>query len=128
MRVPKRSSSTHSRCSIVGGDAGGVMAPHLALAHEGFVERLSIFNTIPPMLNEAYAKAGIPENEPVERRSVMDYFVRQGTDGDGLAAEMNTPEGRRSCIASFYSHRLWHGHYEFSREEIDFFTELFADA
>ena len=51
-----------------------------------------------------------------------------GTDGDGLAAEMNTPERRRSHIAAFYSHRFWHGHYEFSREEIDFFTELFADA
>ena len=67
----------------MGGDVGGVMAPHLALAHEGFVERLSIFNTIPPMLNEAYAKAGIPENEPVERRSVMDYCERPG-DGEAL--------------------------------------------
>ncbi len=118
----------HSKCSIVGGDVGGVVAPHLALAYEGFVERLCIFNTIPPMLNEAYAKAGIPEDEPVEQRSVMDYFVRQGTDGDGLAAEMNTPERRRRYIEAFYSHRLWHGQYEFSREEIDFFTEPFADA
>jgi hypothetical protein len=56
------------------------MAPHLALAHEGFVERLSIFNTIPPMLNEAYAKAGIPENEPVERRSVIDPANVRGAE------------------------------------------------
>jgi pimeloyl-ACP methyl ester carboxylesterase len=118
----------HSRCSMVGGDVGGVVAPNLSLTYEGFVERLCIFNTIPPMLNEAYAKAGIPEDEPVERRSVMDYFVRQGSDGDGLAAEMDTPERRRGYIAAFYSHRLWHGHYEFSQEEIDFFTEPFADA
>ena len=96
----------HPKCSIVGGDVGGVVAPHMALAYEGFVERLCIFNTIPPMLNEAYAKAGIPEDEPVEGRSVMDYFVRQGTDGDGLAAGMDTPERRRSYIAAFYSHRL----------------------
>lgn len=118
----------HEICSIAGGDIGGVVSPELTLAYPGFVERICIFNTIAPLLNEAYAEAGIPEDDPMETRSVMDYYIRQGMDGDGLAKEMDTPERRREYIASFYSHRLWHGDYNFSREEIDFFTEPFADA
>ena len=36
-----------------------------------------------------------------------DYFVRQGRDADGLAAELDTPEQRRRYIAQFYGHRFW---------------------
>ena len=32
-----------------------------------------------------------------------DYFVRQGTDPDALAAELATPEERRRYIATFYT-------------------------
>ncbi len=117
----------HDRCAIVAGDVGGAVAPHMALAYGDFVERLCIFNTIPPMLNEAYAAAGIPEEAPPESRAVMDYFVMQGARGDELAAMMNTAALRRQYIAGFYSHRLWQG-VEFTPEEIDFFTEPFADA
>ena len=36
-----------------------------------------------------------------------DYFVRQGLDADGLAAELATPEQRRRYIATFYTSRFW---------------------
>ena len=40
-------------------------------------------------------------------REASDYFVRQGTDADALAAELATPEQRRRYIATFYTSRFW---------------------
>lgn len=117
----------HRRVALVGGDIGGTIAPHLALTHAGWVERLCIFNSIAPMLPEAYAKAGIGEEPPMEDRPEMDYFLRQGSDGDGLAAEMDTEWRRIDYIRSFYGHRRWAG-VPFSEREIAFHCEPFADA
>lgn len=117
----------HSRVSLVGGDIGGTIAPHLALSHPEWVDRLCIFNTIVPLLDDAYRAAGIEPELPPEQRPVMDYYVRQGNDGDGLAAAMDSPERRRDYIAGFYTHRLWAG-MPFDAAAVAFHTEPFADA
>ena len=82
-----------------GGDLGGVVAQDLSLRFAGLVERLLLFNTILPLLREAYEAAGIrlPAREV---RMAADYFIRQATDADGLAAELDTPERRRRYVAS----------------------------
>jgi pimeloyl-ACP methyl ester carboxylesterase len=58
-----------------------------------------------------------------------DYFLRQGTDPDGLAAEMTTPEQRRRYIATFYTSRFWAHPGAFVGDgEVAFHTEPFGDA
>jgi len=117
----------HARCSAVAGDVGGVVVPDLSMRFPGFVERQCIFNTVPPMLPDAYAAAGIPPDPSVHERPQSDYFVRQGTDGDGLIAELDTPARRRAYVADFYGHRLWAAPGAFTRDEVDWMTEPFAD-
>jgi pimeloyl-ACP methyl ester carboxylesterase len=116
------------RCAAVGGDLGGVVVQDLALRFPGFVERQCLFNTLVPYLDDAYAAAGIPPDPPRDRRPQSDYFVRQGTDADGLVAELDTPAKRRRYVADFYGHRLWAAPGTFAPDDVDFMTEPFADA
>ena len=60
-------------------------------------------------------------------QSAHDYFLRQGTDADALAAELATPEQRRRYIATFYSSRFWAHPGAFDDAAIAFHTEPFAD-
>ena len=57
-----------------------------------------------------------------------DYFLRQGSDADGLAAELDTPDKRRRYIAQFYGSRFWAAPGSFTQDDVDFMTEPFADA
>ena len=59
--------------------------------------------------------------------SAHDYFLRQGTDADALAAELATPDQRRRYIATFYSSRFWAHPGAFDDASIAFHTEPFAD-
>jgi pimeloyl-ACP methyl ester carboxylesterase len=118
----------HERCAASGGDLGGGVVQDLGLRFAGFVERQVIFNSILPPLGEAYEAAGIPSSPPREVRMAADYFVRQGRDADGLAAELDTPERRRRYVGEFYGHRFWAAPGTFTREDVDFMTEPFADA
>ena len=118
----------HERCAVVGGDLGSVVAIDLGLRYPGLVERQVLFNGVPPLLDEAYAAAGIPLDPGRGQRPTADYFVRQGRDPEGLAAELDTPERRRSYIADFYGHRLWAAPGTFSDEAVEFMAEPFADA
>jgi pimeloyl-ACP methyl ester carboxylesterase len=118
----------HERCVAVGGDVGGPVVYDLSLRHPGFVDRLAYFNTLPPSLDALYAEAGIPPDGPHAERPTADYFVRQGADADGLLAELDTPARRRAYIADMYGHRLWAAPGSFTRDEIDFMTEPYADA
>ena len=81
--------------------------------------------------------AGLSGTRPA--REASDYFVRQGTDPDGLAAELATPEQRRRYIATFYTSRFWAHPGAFvdaaappgrfgGSAVVDFHTEPFADA
>ena len=70
-------------------------------------------------------------------REASDYFVRQGTDPDGLAAELATPEQRRRYIATFYTQPVLGPPGRSSTRRaagasavavVDFHTEPFGDA
>ena len=82
----------HERCVVCAGDLGGVVAQDLSLRFEGLVDRLVLFNTIPPVLPDAYREAGLGSPIGPVVRQAADYFVRQSRDADGLAAELDTPE------------------------------------
>jgi pimeloyl-ACP methyl ester carboxylesterase len=112
----------HERIVVCAGDLGGVVAQDLSLRYAGLVERLCLFNTIPPLIE------GGPPPIPRATRMAADYFIRQSKDADGLAAELDTPEKRRRYVATFYGSRFWAAPGSFSREDVDRMTEPFADA
>jgi pimeloyl-ACP methyl ester carboxylesterase len=110
----------HPRCVACGGDMGGVMIQDLGRRFEGFVDRQLLFNTIVPL-------DGGMEMPPVVRMA-SDYFVRQGRDADGLAAELDTPEKRTRYVSEFYGHRFWAAPGAFDAAATAFHAEPFADA
>jgi pimeloyl-ACP methyl ester carboxylesterase len=112
----------HERCVACGGDFGGVIAQDLSLRCAGLVERLVLFNTIPPRL------PGAPRDLPRGSRMAADYFLRQGGDADGLAAELDTPGKRCRYVAEMYGPRFWAAPGAFEAEEVDFMVQPFADA
>lgn len=118
----------HRRCVVVGGDLGGVVLYDLARRYPGFAERCCFFNTLVPLRPELFDAAGIPPEPPRESRLTADYFIRQGTDADGLLGELDTPQRRRAWVAAMYGHRLWAAPGHFTPAEVDFMTEPFADA
>lgn len=116
------------RIGAVAGDVGAMVVAELGLRFPGLVERQCLFNTLAPPLPEAYAAAGIPEDPPPGERPEMDYFVRQGTDADGLLGELDTPERRRAYVARMYTDRGWAAPGSFAPEDVAYHTEPFADA
>ncbi len=119
----------HATCFAAGGDAGGPIVYDLSLRYPGFVPKLCYFNTLTPVLrNGEYEAAGIPPDPDRTARATADYFIRQATDADALAAELDTPTRRRAYVAGMYGHRLWGSPTAFDREAVDFMTEPFADA
>ena len=117
----------HDRCAAAGGDLGGGVIQDLGLRFAGFVERQVLFNTILPLLGDAYEAAGLPAAPAPVVRMAADYFVRQGRDADALAAELSTPELRRRYVAGFYGHRFWATPGAFSPADVDFMTDPFSD-
>ena len=117
----------HERCVAAGGDVGGVVIQDLGLRFPGFVVRQCLFNTVPPALRDEYEEGGIERGVPRLTRMAADYFIRQGNDADGLAAELDTPDKRRRYIAQFYGSRFWAAPGTFTEEDVEFMTEPFAD-
>jgi pimeloyl-ACP methyl ester carboxylesterase len=112
----------HERLVVCGGDLGGVVAQDLSLRFHALVERLCLFNTIPPLL------PGGPPAIPRSTRMAADYFIRQSKDADGLAAELDTPDKRRRYVSTFYGSRFWAAPGSFEREDVARMVEPFADA
>jgi pimeloyl-ACP methyl ester carboxylesterase len=119
---------------VCAGDLGGAVAMDLALRFPGFVERLVLFNS--PLPYDAATMAGLRTRSAREAR---DYHIRQGTDADGLAAELDSEARRRHYIASFYTSRLWAHPGSFAPPDterrrvdespvVDFHVEPFSDA
>jgi 2-amino-4-hydroxy-6-hydroxymethyldihydropteridine diphosphokinase len=107
----------------VGSDLGGAVIQDLALRFPGFVERLVIFNAPLPTLRERMS--GLRTRPPREQ---LDYFLRAGTDADGLAAELDTDERRRDYVAGFYTARGWTSAQAFDAAEVAFMAQPFGDA
>ena len=114
----------HERVVAVGGDLGGPVIQDLALRFPGVVDRMVLFNS--PLPYDGERMAGLRTRPPVE---AADYFLRQGTDPDGVAAELATPEERRRYVATFYTSRFWAhpGAFTTTPGDVDFHTEPFAD-
>jgi len=110
-------------CVPVGGDLGGAIVQDFSKRFPTRVSRLVIFNSPLPYLKDRMA--GMRTRPPVE---ASDYYVRQGTDADALARELDSSEKRRRYIATFYGSRFWAHPGAFTREAVDFMTEPFADA
>ena len=108
---------------LVGGDLGGPVIQEIALRNPTRVERMVLFNSPLPIDKERMD--GLRTRPPVE---VMDYFIRQGTDADALASELNTDEKRAAYISEFYSTRLWAHPGAFSADDIAWHVEPFRDA
>jgi pimeloyl-ACP methyl ester carboxylesterase len=124
----------HERVVMVGGDLGGPVIQDLALRHPEWVERMVLFNSPLP-----YDKERMTGLRSRPAREASDYFVRQGTDPDGLTAELDSPEQRRRYVATFYTSRFWAhpGAFIDAAEApgrfggsamVDFHTEPFASA
>jgi pimeloyl-ACP methyl ester carboxylesterase len=113
----------HERVVTVGGDLGGPVIQDLALRFPSFVERMVLFNS--PLPFDAERFAGMRTRPAAE---AADYFIRQGTDPDGLAADLASDDERRRYIATFYTSRFWAHPGAFTPDEVAFHTEPFADA
>jgi pimeloyl-ACP methyl ester carboxylesterase len=118
----------HERCVTCGGDFGGVVAQDLTLRFEDFVVRQLIFNTVLPAMLDPHEPSGQSRELPAVTRQAADYFQRQATDADGLAAELDTSEQRRRYVATMYGSRFWAAPGAFSPEAVAFMVEPFGDA
>ena len=115
----------HERVMLAGGDFGGPIIQDASLRFAAWVDRMVLFNSPLPYFKDEMA--GLRTRPP---REAADYFIRQGTDADALAAELDTAAKRRRYIATFYTSRFWaHPGAFIDREHdvVDFHTEPFAD-
>jgi pimeloyl-ACP methyl ester carboxylesterase len=123
-----RGELRHERIVTCGGDLGGVVLQDMALRFPGLVVRQVMFNTVLPVLGEAYAAAGIDAGLSPVTLMAADYFQRQARDADGLAAELTTPEMRRRYVAEMYGPRFWAAPGAFTPEDVAFHSDPFGDA
>lgn len=112
----------YDRVILVGGDLGGSVIQEIALRWPEWVDRMVLFNSpLPYMKTEM---AGLATRADASTR---DYFERQGTDAEGLIAELATSEACRSYVEQFYGPRLWAHPGNFSAADAAFHAEPFAD-
>ena len=112
----------HQSIVVVGGDLGGPVIQDMSMRYPGFVDQMVLFNSPIPYVKGAMD--GMRTRPPIE---ASDYFIRQGTDADGLARDLDTPDKRRRYIATFYGSRFWAHPGAFTADDVDFMTEPFAD-
>jgi pimeloyl-ACP methyl ester carboxylesterase len=128
MEALVRGELGHERVVTCGGDLGGVVLQDLALRFPGLVVRQVMFNTVLPLLGDAYEAAGVSVGRSAVTLMAADYFQRQATDADTLAAELATPELRRRYVSQMYGPRFWAAPGAFTPEDVAFHAEPFGDA
>jgi pimeloyl-ACP methyl ester carboxylesterase len=125
---PSEGGLGHERVVLCGGDLGGPVIQDMALRFPELASRIVLFNS--PLPYDRERMEGMA-TRPLA--GAADYFVRQGTDPDGLAADLATPEQRRAYIATFYTSRFWAHAGAFTDgmmpggAAVDFHTEPFGD-
>lgn len=107
----------HDRVVLAGGDLGGAVVQELALRFPELVDRLVLSNCPVPGI-------GRSDGGHVWSSST-DYFVRQGTDADGLLGELSTPAARWAYISTFYTSRFWAHDGAFDAAAVAFHAEPF---
>lgn len=109
---------------VCGGDLGGPVVQDVALRYPDGVERMVVFNSPLPYVKDRMSDLD-GTRSPVE---VMDYYIRQGRDPDGLLAELPTAQARQRYVETFYTSRLWAHPGSFSDPEtVRFHSEPFGD-
>ncbi len=112
----------HDHVTLVGGDLGGPIIQELALRYPEWVTSMVLFNSPLPYLKTQMA--GLNSRPSKE---AADYYLRQGTDADALAAELGDEGQRQRYIATFYTSRFWGHPGSFTPEQVAFHTQPFAD-
>ena len=119
----------HDRWVVAGGDLGGPVGLELALRERGLVDRMALFNSpLPRLPDELMVGADGAALEALPPAEALDYFVRQGRDADGLAAELATPAAREDYVAGFYGPRGWAAPGAFDPPAAAFHAAPFGDA
>lgn len=108
---------------LLGGDLGGPVIQEIALRHPDWVDRMVLFNS--PLPFDKQRMSGMRTRPD---GAVMDYFVRQGTDADGLLSELATASARLAYVEAFYTTRPWAHPGSFDPDAARFHAEPFADA
>lgn len=111
----------HDRVVAAGGDFGGPVVQALAQLRPDLVGRLVLYNCPLP------GDAGLFPDSAGRAVAATDYFIRQGTDPDGLAAELASAQQRRRYVATMYTSRFWAHPGAFSADAVEFHTEPFGD-
>lgn len=119
----------HEHCAVAASDVGGVVATDLIHRFDGFVTKLCVFNTVPPMAFDVYAAAGLDFGtfSGMSDGITADYRELLGRRPDELAAMLPTDAARRQWVAAMYTSRLWGSPGAFTADEVDLMTEPFAD-
>lgn len=113
----------HDRVVVAASDFGGVVAQDLVLRFPRLVDRLVLGNC--PLPFDRTAMAGLRTRSP---RESLDYHRRQGTDPDGLLAELATPDLRLRYVETFYTSRHWAHPGAFTSLQAGFHCAPFGDA
>jgi pimeloyl-ACP methyl ester carboxylesterase len=112
----------HDRIVLAGGDLGGPVIQDMSMRFPELIDRMVLFNSPLP-----YVKDGMESLRTRPASEASDYFIRNGSDPDGLAAELDTADKRRRYIATFYGSRFWAHPGGFDPDAVAFMTEPFAD-
>lgn len=114
----------YDKVVVLGGDLGGPVIQDMALRFPDLVDRMVLFNSPLPFDKD---RMGHLEGTRAPREAA-DYFLRQGTEADAVAAELATDSERHRYIAGFYGSRFWAHPGTFDPEAVKFQVEPFGSA
>ena len=116
------------RCVAAGGDVGGVVIYDLGLRFPGFVLCHACSTPCRRCCRSCTSRPASRVRSPA--RCAWPGTISSGRAGTRTGSRQSwaTPEKRRRYIAQLYGSRFWAASGSFTPEDVDFMTELFADA